>query len=143
MTTAYNGICAYSSLWIKPHQPTIDHYVSRDENPNLAYEWENFRLAIGRINTKKRNYKDVLDPFVIGENWFVLDFTTFGIKPNPALDNAEKEAVKKTIKRLDLDNRDYREAREAWFNGFRNNITQLEKYAPFIAHEMKRQGFVN
>ena len=139
MTAAYDSICAYSSLWIKPHQPTIDHYISRDENPNLAYEWENFRLAIGRINTSKRNHKDVLDPFTIGENWFELDFTTFGIKPNPKLDENVRNAIWKTIERLKLDNKDYRDARAEWFDAFRNDISKLEKKAPFVAYEMKRQ----
>ncbi len=142
MMTAYKSICAYSSLWIKPDQPTIDHYVSRDENPKLAYEWSNFRLARWRINTSKRNHKDVLDPFTIGENWFELDFPTFGIKPNPKLDNSEKEAVAKTIERLKLDNNDYRDAREAWFNAFKHDISKLEEKAPFIASEMKRQGYI-
>lgn len=141
MMAAYKSICAYSSLWIKPHQPTIDHYVSRDENPSYAYEWGNFRLAMGRINTSKRNHKDVLDPFKVGEDWFVLDFTTFGIKPNPNLGKSEKEAVNKTIERLKLDNNDYREAREAWFDAFKNNISKLEEKAPFIAFEMKRQSY--
>lgn len=140
MMEVYNSICAYSSLWIKPDQPTIDHYVSKDEDPQNAYEWKNFRLARWRINTSKRNHKDVLDPFTIGENWFDLDFTTFGIRPNPALNNIDKEAVRNTIKRLKLDNLDYREAREVWFNAFRDNIAELEKYAPFVAYEMKRQG---
>ena len=92
MVTAYDGVCAYSSLWIKPDQPTIDHYISRDENPNLAYEWNNFRLARWRINTRKRNHKDVLDPFEIGENWFVLEFTTFEVKPNPRLSASHKKS---------------------------------------------------
>jgi hypothetical protein len=144
MTAAYQSICAYSSLWIKPDQPTIDHYISRDENPALAYEWENFRLARWRINTRKRNHKDVLDPFNVGENWFELDFTTFGIKPNSEIEDVNiKKAVQDTIDRLELDNIDYREARESWFNAFRNNIAELEKKAPFIAYEMKRQGILN
>ena len=140
MMEAYNSICAYSSLWIKPDQPTIDHYISRDEDPKQAYEWENFRLARWRINTSKRNHKDVLDPFIIGENWFELDFTTFGIKPNPKLDENERNAIWKTIELLKLDNKDYRDARAEWFDAFRNDISKLEKKAPFVAYEMKRQG---
>ncbi len=141
MTSAYKSICAYSSLWIKPDQPTIDHYISRDENPALAYEWSNFRLSRWRINTRKGKHKDVLDPFKIGKNWFELDFTTFGIKPNSKIKDANiKKAVQETIDRLDLDNTDYREARESWFNNCRDNIAELEKKAPFIAYEMKRQG---
>ena len=114
---------------------------ARDEDPNKAYEWENFRLSRWRINTRKRNHKDVLDPFTIGESWFELDFTTFGIKPNSELKDANiKKAIQETIDRLDLDNTDYREARESWFNNCRDNIAELEKKAPFIAYEMKRQG---
>lgn len=142
MAAAYNSICAYSSLWIKPDTPTIDHYISRDENANQAYEWKNFRLARWRINTRKGKYKDVLDPFAIGEGWFELDFTTFGIKPNPNLDQLEKEAVIKTIERLKLDDNDYRDARESWFNAFKNDIPRLEEKAPFIAYEMQRQGYL-
>jgi hypothetical protein len=140
MATAYKSICAYSSLWIKPDQPTIDHYISRDEDASQAYEWKNFRLARWRINTRKGKHKDVLDPFAIGENWFELDFTTFGIKPNSLLDNEKKSAVWKTIERLKLDDTDYRDAREAWFNNFQNDISKLEEKAPFIAAEMKRLG---
>jgi hypothetical protein len=142
MVLAYKSICAYSSLWIKPDTPTIDHYISRDEDANQAYDWENFRLARWRINTRKGTHKNVLDPFAIGEDWFELDFTTFGIKPNPQLDKSEKEAVAKTIERLDLDNNDYRDAREAWFNFFNHDISKLEEKAPFIVSEMKRQGYV-
>lgn len=141
MMEAYNSICAYSSLWIKPDQPTIDHYISRDEDANQAYEWKNFRLARWRINTRKGKHKDVLDPFAIGEAWFELDFTTFGIKPNPKLDQSEKEAVIKTIERLNLDNTDYREAREAWFTHLKHDISKLEEKAPFIVSEMQRQGY--
>jgi hypothetical protein len=141
MVTAYHSICAYSSLWIKPDTPTIDHYISRDEDANQAYEWENFRLARWRINTRKGKHKDVLDPFEIGEAWFELDFTTFGIKPNPKLDQPEKEAVIKTIEKLDLDNTDYRDAREAWFIYLKHDISKLEEKAPFIASEMQRQGY--
>lgn len=141
MVVTYNSICAYSSLWIKPDQPTIDHYISRDENASQAYEWKNFRLARWRINTRKGKHKDVLDPFAIDETWFELDFTTFGIKPNPKLDQPVKEAVIKTIKRLELDNTDYREAREAWFIAFKNDIPRLKEKAPFIASEMLRQGY--
>jgi hypothetical protein len=140
MMEAYNSICAYSSLWIKPDQPTIDHYVSKDEDPNQAYEWKNFRLARWRINTRKGKHKDILDPFRVGKNWFELDFTTFGIRPNPKLNNMDKDAIGNTIERLKLDDLDYREAREAWFNAFRNNNAELEKYAPFVAYEMRRQG---
>lgn len=142
MTTAYNSICAYSSFWIKSQQQTIDHYISRDENPKLAYEWGNFRLASWRINTSKRNNKDVLDPFKIGENWFILDFITFEVKPNPELSATEIESIRKTIKQLKLNHNDYIEFRETWFNIIKNDFSLFAKKAPHIAQEMKRQNII-
>lgn len=142
MMTAYDSICAYSSLWIKPDQPTIDHYISRDEDPNLAYDWSNFRLARWRINTRKKNHTDVLDPFNIGQDWFILDFTTFEIHPNPELTEPQRQSVINTRNRLDLNHSDYCDVREAWFDAFKNNIYKLREKSPFIAYEAERQGIL-
>lgn len=141
MRTAYKSICAYSSLWLLPHEKaTVDHYVPKKDAPSLAYEWSNFRLANLWINSCKYIHRDVLDPFLIGDNWFILDFATFIIKPNPELPSDLEEAVLKTIKRLKLNHNDYLDSRQFWFETFRNDISMLEEKAPFIAYEMKRQG---
>jgi hypothetical protein len=141
MRTAYKSICAYSSLWLLPHEKaTVDHYVPKKDAPSLAYEWSNFRLANLWINSCKYIHRDVLDPFLIGDSWFILDFATFIIKPNPELPSDLEEAVLKTIKRLKLNHNDYLDSRQFWFETFRNDISMLEEKAPFIAYEMKRQG---
>ncbi len=142
MMSAYHSICAYSSLWIIPDQPTIDHYISKKDNYHLAYEWNNFRLARWRINTRKSKHENVLDPFSIGEAWFVLDFTTFEIQPNPDLTETESQSVIDTRDNLDLNHSDYCDIREAWFEAFRNDINKLRQKSPFIAYEAQRQGIL-
>lgn len=140
MRRAYKSICAYSSLWLLPHEKaTIDHYVPKSDNPSLAYEWSNFRLANLWINSCKHTYNDVLDPFTIGDDWFILDFTTFLIKPNPDLPKQLEETVLTTIERLKLNHNDYIESRQFWFDSFKNDTTKLSKKAPFIAYEIERQ----
>lgn len=140
MMTEYDGICAYTSLWIKPDQPTVDHYISRNNNPTLAYEWSNFRLARWRVNTRKNKNENVIDPFNLSDNWFILDFTTFEIHPNSELIEEDRLLVLDTIKKLDLNHLDYCDAREAWFDAFRDDIEKLRSKSPFMAHEAVRQG---
>jgi hypothetical protein len=136
----YNKICAYSSLWLPPSKGTVDHYISKSRNNNLAYEWNNFRLTRLETNRCKGLHTDILDPFEIGENWFTLDFTTFMLHPNQELPNEIKQAVQTTIRKLKLNEDDYVNAREMWYEAFKDNPAKLAEVSPFIAHETQRQG---
>ena len=137
---AYDKICAYSSLWLPPSKGTVDHYISKSRNHNLAYEWDNFRLARLETNRCKGVNTDILDLFTIGENWFVLDFTTFMIHPNTDLSNEIKQSVQTTINKLKLNDDDYINIRETWFEAFKTKPHKLAVVSPFIAHEKLRQG---
>jgi uncharacterized protein (TIGR02646 family) len=149
LTKAHNSVCAYCAQWIsKPTgTPTVDHYIPVSVNPNLAYEWSNFRLACLALNTRKRDYRDVIDPFQLIEDWFRLDFDTFMIKPNPDLSDDQKKQICATLKRLKLNEDEaFIISRQEWFRWYdKGEITfpHLEKKAPFIAREMKRQGLVS
>lgn len=145
----HRNICAYAALWVSKvtGSPTVDHYIPRKDDPDLAYEWTNFRLSCLLMNSRKKNFRDVLDPFTIGEGWFTLDFDSFMIHPNPTLPNAIKAQILATIKRLKLNTDEACiEARREWFECFTSgcmNFTLLEQRAPFIAQEAKRQGLVS
>lgn len=117
---------------------TVDHFIPKNSAPHLAYEWTNFRLARHRINSKKGEFT-VLDPFTIGNDWFVLDFSTFMIYPNDTLPEDQKGKIRETIRHLDLNHRDYIDVRTEWYNEFKENVETLERWAPFIAYEMRRQ----
>src|SRR5579859_2713100 len=84
MHDAYEGICAYSAHWIPRGEsiPNIDHFVPKSQRPDLAYEWDNYRLACPLINILKRDFQDVLDPFIIGKEWFFLSFPQLLVHPN-------------------------------------------------------------
>jgi len=86
MRQAYEGICAYCAFWI-PHSTgnhSIDHFIPKSQNPNLAYEWDNFRYVSARFNSRKGN-RTILDPFTLPLNWFVIDFKSFFVSPNSGL----------------------------------------------------------
>jgi hypothetical protein len=144
---SYAGICAYSAHWI-PNDTgvaTVDHFIPKSDAPHLAYEWSNYRLTSLKLNGRKGNYQDVLDPFKLKPNWFILDFPSLLIKPNPALLAHQKEQVIATIKRLKLNNDDTCvQARQHWVLFFCAGCSFefLKRHAPFIALELQRQNLL-
>ena len=151
---AYGNICAYSGSWTfrnggspRPglEDSSIDHFLPKSKYPDKAYEWSNYRLARTRLNNLKGNHEDVLDPFLLQERWFVLDFTTFLVQPNTNLANNDMHKVDATIVRLGLNaEQDYVQERIAVVAQYchgRLKKFQLESKWPFIASEMTAQNF--
>jgi hypothetical protein len=117
----YNGICSYCASWT-PRTPdagnnhtSVDHFIPKATLPSHAYEWSNYRLCRARLNSFKSNSLVVVDPFFIGPNWFVIDFTSFLLKPNPsaAVNLTAKLRIQKTIDCLHLNDNDYVQERLA------------------------------
>lgn len=145
---AYNGICAYTASYINVDAGhaigTVDHYIPKTEDRNLAYEWSNYRFCNPRVNENKDNSMDVLDPFHIQDGWFVIDFTTFRVNPADTLPDYLKNAIQQTIDQLRL-NDDNRLAQpranrvSEYING-EISLDYLRRKYPFIAFELERQN---
>lgn len=146
---AYAGICAYSAHWIQPDQgaATVDHFIPKSVNHQLAYDWHNYRLASRTMNIRKGNHQDVLDPFRLKPNWFIMDFPSLLIKPNSILTTAQKEKVSKTITRLKLNADEICvRSRKDWLLPFckkEYSFDFLQMHAPFIAYELQRQNLID
>jgi hypothetical protein len=148
MRAAYDGICAYSAHWI-PHSTgnhSIDHFVPKSASPNLAYEWTNFRYVSARFNSRKGT-RTILDPFELQPDWFVIDLTSFLIKPHSSLSPGQQKSVWQTIECLKLNtDDDLVDERASLVNDYRDggiSFSHLRKIAPFIAYELKRQGLLD
>ena len=142
---AYRGICAYCCHYIPGEQnASVDHFVPKSISPDKAYEWENYRLATLKMNSKKGDFTDVVDPFDISEGTFQLVFPTMMIKPNPNLVEDEKTQVWKAINRLDLnDDRVLVHSRLKWVLDYCDGcitFQYLREHVPFIAFEIERQN---
>lgn len=143
---AYDGICAYSASWISlvQSQPTVDHYLSKDKAPHLAYEWSNYRLCNPKMNGYKSNNEDVIDPFHIQDGWLVIDFATFLIDSSDELPDYTRNAVNDTITRLKLNDDDSLVQSRA--NVIRDYVKgaftfdYLKRKYPFLAFELERQN---
>lgn len=144
MRRAYSGVCAYSAHWI-PHSTgnhSIDHFIPKSQQPDLAYEWKNFRYVSARFNSRKGT-KLILDPFELQPDWFIIDFKSFLIHPNPGIASDQQAQVHETIQCLKLNSDDDLVAeRQAWFLDYYSGgipFEHLKKHAPFLAYEILRQ----
>jgi len=147
MHASYNGCCAYLSIFIERviGGGSVDHFIAKSQRADLAYEWSNYRLACSRINSRKREYEDVLDPFEVETGWFHLEIVSGRIFPNPLLHDAQQQAVKKTIERLGLDDAGNREMRARHYQEYREGYYTgdfLKKRSPFVWMEAYRQGLL-
>ena len=144
--SAYGGICAYTCHWISTDTgwKTVEHFMPKKAHPHLAYEWDNFRLVCGRLNGRKGQHADVIDPFLIENVMFVMDFPSLLIKPYDQLPDDRTQQVLDTIRRLKLnDDETNVSARQRYVEDFcRTDISFdfLHRNAPLIHRELIRQG---
>lgn len=143
----YNKICAYSAEWVPSGDKSIDHFIPKSVDKNLAFEWNNFRLCFEILNQNKGS-QIILDPFKIKETWFVIDFDTYLIKSNQKLDDELREAIYDTVNKiLKLNDNIFLNRRIKWidtyYKGTIATIEGLRRKAPFIAYELERQDLVN
>jgi len=140
----YSGVCAYCSQFVLLADMSIDHYVPKSANPNLAYEWSNYRLSRKKLNGHKDNSPHVMDPFKIKYDWFTINFTNFRIEPLAGVPGYLEAHIKTTIDILQLNTDvDLIQERTRILVDYSNDLfpfSHLERRYPFIAYELRRQG---
>lgn len=144
---SYNGVCAYLGVHFErvTGSATVDHFIAKSKLPGLAYEWHNYRLACASMNSRKRDYETVLDPFEVVNGWFQLQLDTGHIYPNPELTDSLRRQVQDTIDRLGLDDWGNREMRARHYEDYRSIPLPSEflaRRSPFVWAEARRQGIL-
>ncbi len=143
---AYARICAYSCFRIHPvtGARSVEHMAPKSRAWDQVYEWSNYRLASSRLNARKRDFSDVLDPFEVENGWFELELVGFQVRPAPGLGPETRAQILATIERLGLD--DFRNSRardaELYWSG-EISFAHLMEESPFVAAELRRQGRLN
>jgi len=142
MMEAYGQVCAYLAMRIEraTGSPTIDHYVPKERDWRLVYEWSNYRLSAGCVNGAKGT-RDVVDPFKVRCGWFELDLDTFLVRRGPSAPGREHARIDATLRILNL--RQCKAQRGDFITRYRAkkiDLAHIEIYAPFIASELRRQG---
>jgi hypothetical protein len=146
---SYGKVCAYSCHYIAADTGarSVDHFVSKHEEPALAYEWSNYRLAASRLNARKGR-KKILDPFRIYPGTFSIQFPSLQVVPGPLCkeDAVLKSWVVQTCDILGLNDEttcvtNRQNYVETYCSGH-CSFMYLRREAPFLAHELTAQGLV-
>jgi hypothetical protein len=131
-------------MYIPTPTGTIDHFHPKTQKPDQAYEWENYRLALHRMNGYKADRTDILDPFSVSPGWFVLDFPSCLVRPGDGLTPEQKQQVETTVSVLKLNDDDSlvqdRCDVMVMFASGDVKLPFLQKRYPFLAAEVIRQG---
>lgn len=140
---AYDRVCAYMSFYIEPitGAASVDHMLPKSLDWQAVYEWRNYRLACARMNSRKNDYQDVLDPFEIEDGWFCIEMVAYQVLPAPKLPPDVHDKVQATIERLKLNDYECRKLREDYVNYFNQgdiSLNLLRQRAPFLAREIER-----
>lgn len=146
LAEAYGHICAYSCVRVDTvtGAPTVDHWKPKEQYPDDAYEWDNYRFSCLTMNRRKGLDETLCDPFEVRDEWFLLDLVTFGLSPTPGLPEKLRCQVQRTIDVLELDLPPMRRRRErAWarFKGHpsRHTWKVLVEECPLVARQYVRQ----
>lgn len=144
LLTAYHRICAYTCLYI--HRTTgaqsVDHMAAKSAHWRDVYEWNNYRLACSRVNSGK-GVKSPLDPFEIEDGWFELELVDYQVIPGTGVQEPLRTQVRATIRDLHLNDPDQCLARADYADEYlarHTTLDFLERHAPFVARELRRQG---
>jgi hypothetical protein len=153
LSRVYGGVCAYFGMIIHPSTAvrTVDHFLPKSTNQGLAYEWGNFRLACLPANRLKGDYRDVIDPFIVQDEWFAVNLLSGKIRVAPAAPHALVPLLKTTIDRLKLNDPNRLGTRSGAFSTYlqyaqvgvvaeRLAWSDLELDVPVVARAVMLQG---
>ncbi|MCC6476245.1 hypothetical protein IT157_04245 [bacterium] len=144
---SYGGMCAYLAVYfeLETGAGTVEHFFPKSLMPQFAYEWENYRLVTRIVNSRKRDYLDVLDPADIENDWFLLNLLSGKPYPNPQLDCDIMGKVSVTINRLGLDKPRVNAMRALHYQKYVSgkwSAEELHESSPFVWNEASRQGLL-
>jgi hypothetical protein len=148
LMAAYGQLCAYSCFRI--HRITggrsVDHFAPKSRSWRHVYSWSNYRLCCSRMNARKNEFGDILDPFLVKPGWFRLELLGFEVHPNPRLSRDLRDAILATIARLGLNDSDFRRQREQDATSYWQkdiSLDVLRRESPLVALELRRLKRLN
>lgn len=142
---AYDRRCAFLAMHIEQAtgNPTVDHLLPKSHHWQQVYEWDNYRLCAAGINAKKRDLAGIVDPFLCKNGWFALEFVAFQVTAGPSAPASEHKKITETLKLVNT--LDCLKAREEYVVSYQEGhitLAYLERRAPFIAAELRRQSLL-
>jgi hypothetical protein len=147
MSVAYNRRCSYLAMYIHhaTGSSTVDHVLPKSEEWSQVYEWSNYRFCAAVVNAKKGALLTLVDPFAIERGWFALNLGTLYVVAGDSAPSTEQARIDATLPvlnhRLCVEERaEYVHCYQLGPGAGGIDLAFLERRAPFIASELRRQG---
>lgn len=136
---------AYRCGWwaVQITDGAVDHYLSKKNHRNRAYEWANYRYIAGSVNSSKRNHDDaVLDPFEVQNGWFEVILPSLQLITTAQVPAKLQAKADFTIKHLKLANGyKIRKLRRRYYEDFKAGKLTMQgllDYAPLVGEAVQR-----
>lgn len=144
---SYERLCAFTAIRIErvTGSPTVEHFKPKAKYPELAYQWENFRLVCGLMNGRKGDFEDVLDPFELPDNVFDLNPLSGEIVVHGDCPESFKGRAQATIDRLKLSDPECNFLRQDHVQKLATGAWSFEetrRQSPFVVACLVRQGLI-
>jgi hypothetical protein len=136
LAAGFNDRCGWWAMRIA--DGAVDHYLSKKNHRERAYDWSNYRYISATVNSSKGNLDNqVLDPFEIQPGWFEVQLPSMLLIRTALVPLALQARADFTINKLQLVcGRKVRLNRRRWYEEYKKGfITDagLATYAPLIA----------
>jgi hypothetical protein len=140
---SYHRRCAFLALYLEhgTGNASVDHMLPKSKRWNQVYEWLNYRLCAATINARKTDMTNLIDPFACQPDWFALELVGFQVTRGAMAPALRAAAIDATLALVNTP--DCCSAREEYVVSYEANhidLPYLERRAPFIAQELRRQG---
>jgi hypothetical protein len=145
LRAAFKELCAYSAMWLST-PGTVDHFISRNEDRSLAYEWTNFRYAAAWINSSKSALRadQLVDPFDVGEDWFEVLLPSCQMVMTDRCPPELRDRARTMLTRLKLgDGEAVLGYRQEWYRMYTEGELTLEglaRKAPLLARAARKRA---
>lgn len=143
---AFHERCGWLAMYIADGH--VEHFVSWEEckhsQPELAYEWSNYRYVLPRLNSRKRHMTGLLDPFEVGAGWFRVELPSLLLVCTESIPVAMRARAQRTIDALGLVGRGdshVRRLRRRWLQRYREghlSLAGLWSVAPLVGAAVER-----
>jgi hypothetical protein len=136
LATAFQQRCGWWAMWIA--EGAVEHFLSKKNRPDLAYEWSNYRYIAGSVNGSKGTHDDkVLDPFEVQSGWFEVLLPSMQLVVTTLLPTHFSARAEFTLKQLKLRNgTKVVRSRKHWYDQFKKGMLDLDglrTHAPLVA----------
>jgi hypothetical protein len=147
LADGFHNRCGWWAMEIE--DGAVDHYLSKWNHRDKAYDWGNYRYIAGSVNSSKRNHDDaVLDPYEVQEGWFEVLLPSMQLRRTDAVPVHLRAKADFTIRQLKLSTAiKVRRNRRRWYEAYKKYLADpnkgltlggLEEIAPLVAAAVKR-----